>query len=151
MAGVGIHEVIIENPDHNVEMVDLPLDHLAEIIKVYRQRTIAIEQQFHYQYVQIFKNKGQEAGASLSHPHSQIIATPIVPKRIKERSLMVLKRLFRNSFRECAICRQLREELQSGERLVFENESFVVMTPFASRFPFEMTIVPKRHSAFSAR
>jgi UDPglucose--hexose-1-phosphate uridylyltransferase len=147
MAGVGIHEVIIENPDHNVEMVDLPLDHLAEIIKVYRQRTIVIEQQLHYQYVQIFKNKGQEAGASLSHPHSQIIATPIVPKRIKEE-VYGAERLFRNSFRECAICRQLREELQSGERLVLENESFVVMTPFASRFPFEMAIMPKRHSAF---
>jgi len=147
MEGVGVHEVVIENPDHNLEMADLPLDHLADILGIYRQRTVAIEQQFHYQYVQIFKNKGREAGASLSHPHSQIIATPIVPKRIKEE-IYGAERLFRNSYRECAICRMLREELQSGERLVFNNDSFVAITPFASRFPFEMAIIPRRHSAF---
>jgi len=147
MEGVGVHEVVIENPDHDLEIADLPLDHLADIIRIYRQRTVAIEQQFHYQYVQIFKNKGREAGASLSHPHSQIIATPIVPKRIKEE-IYGAERLFRNSFRECSICRMLREELQSGERLVHENDSFAAITPFASRFPFEMAIIPKSHSAF---
>ncbi|MBC7361273.1 MAG: galactose-1-phosphate uridylyltransferase [Candidatus Aminicenantes bacterium] len=147
MEGVGVHEVIIETPDHNQEMAELPVDHLAEIIRVYRSRTIAIEEQYHHQYVQIFKNKGKEAGASLSHPHSQIIATPIVPKRIKEE-IYGAERLYRNHFRECAFCRMLKEELTSSERLIYQNERFVVLAPFASRFPFEMAILPLEHSAF---
>lgn len=147
MEGVGVHEVIIETPDHNQEMAELPVGHLAEIIRVYRLRTIAIEEQYHHQYVQIFKNKGKEAGASLSHPHSQIIATPIVPKRIKEE-IYGAERLYRNHFRECAFCRMLKEELTSSERLIYQNERFVVLAPFASRFPFEMAILPLEHSAF---
>jgi UDPglucose--hexose-1-phosphate uridylyltransferase len=147
MEGVGVHEVIIETPDHHQEMSDLTTKHLAKIIRVFRLRTIHIEEQFHHKYVQIFKNKGKEAGASLSHPHSQIIATPIVPKRIKEE-IYGAERLFRNHFRECAFCRMLKEELGSSERLIYQNARFAVLAPFASRFPFEMAIFPLEHSAF---
>ncbi|MGB9764619.1 MAG: galactose-1-phosphate uridylyltransferase [Candidatus Saccharicenans sp.] len=147
MEGIGVHEVIIETPEHDLEMSDLPLDHLAQIIQVYRLRTLSIEEQFQYKYVQIFKNKGKEAGASLSHPHSQIIATPIVPKRIKEE-IYGAERLYRNHFRECAFCRMIKEEITSKERLVYQNEGFVVLAPYASRFPFEMAIFPLEHSAF---
>jgi len=147
MEGIGVHEVIIETPDHNLEMADLPAEHLAQIIQVYRLRTLSIEEQFHHKYVQIFKNKGKEAGASLSHPHSQIIATPIVPKRIKEE-IYGSERLYRNHFRECAFCRMIKEEMASKERLVYLNERFIVLAPFASRFPFEMAIFPLEHSAF---
>jgi len=147
MEGTGVHEVIIETPDHSQEMADLELEHLAELIRVFRLRTIEIEEQYHHQYIQIFKNKGKEAGASLFHPHSQLIATPIVPKRIKEE-IYGAERLFRNNFRECAFCRMLNEEMSSSERLVYRNERFVVLAPFASRFPFEMAIYPLEHSAF---
>lgn len=147
MEGVGVHEVIIETPGHNQEITELSPEHLAEILKVYRLRIQAIEEEYHHQYVQVFKNKGKEAGASLSHPHSQIIATPIVPKRIKEE-IYGAERLYRNHFRECAFCRMLKEEMNSGQRLVYKNSRFVVLTPFASRFPFETTIIPLEHSAF---
>ncbi len=147
MEGVGVHEVIIETPDHNQELFSLPLDHLARIIRVLRERTINIEEVYHHQYVQIFKNKGKEAGASLAHPHSQLIATPIVPKRIKEE-IYGAERLYRNQFRECVFCRMIREEQLSGERMIYRNEKFAVLAPYASRFPFEMAIFPLRHSAF---
>ncbi|MGB9892883.1 MAG: galactose-1-phosphate uridylyltransferase [Candidatus Saccharicenans sp.] len=147
MEGIGVHEVIIETPEHNQEMSELPLEHLAQVIQIYRSRTIHIEESYHHQYVQIFKNKGKEAGASISHPHSQLIATPIVPKRIKEE-IYGAERLFRNQFRECIFCRMLKEELTSKERLIYQNERFVILAPFASRFPFEMAILPLRHSAF---
>jgi UDPglucose--hexose-1-phosphate uridylyltransferase len=147
MEGVGVHEVIIETPDHKQEMSELPVEHLAQILQVFRLRTIEIEEHFHHQYVQIFKNKGKEAGASLSHPHSQLIATPIVPKRIKEE-IYGAERLFRNQVRECVFCRMIREEKASAERLVFQNDQFVVLTPYASRFPFEMAIFPLHHSAY---
>jgi UDPglucose--hexose-1-phosphate uridylyltransferase len=148
MEGIGVHEVIIENPDHGRELSDLPVGHVRDVLRVFQQRIKAIEEDLHYQYVQLFKNKGKEAGASLSHPHSQIVATPIVPKRIEEE-IYGAQRLFR-SFKECAFCRIIREERASGERLVHENRDFAVVTPFASRFPFEVTIFPIRHSPFFA-
>jgi UDPglucose--hexose-1-phosphate uridylyltransferase len=147
MEGVGVHEVIIETPSHNQEMSELPVEHLAQVLQVFRHRIIDIEEAYHHQYVQIFKNKGKEAGASLAHPHSQLIATPIVPKRIKEE-IYGAERLFRNQFRECVFCRMLKEEQASGERLIYLNESFIVLAPYASRFPFEMAVFPLDHSAF---
>jgi UDPglucose--hexose-1-phosphate uridylyltransferase len=146
MEGIGVHEVIIENPDHEKELGDLPPGHVRDVLRVFQQRIKAIEEDLHYQYVQLFKNKGKEAGASLSHPHSQLVATPIVPKRVKEE-IYGSERLFR-SFKECAFCRIISEEQAMGERLVFQNRHFAVITPFASRFPFEMAVYPLRHSPF---
>jgi len=144
--GTGVHEVVIENPDHAVELSDLPVPHVRDVLGVFQQRIRTIETELHYQYVQLFKNKGKEAGASLSHPHSQIVATPIVPKRVKEE-IYGADRLFR-SFKECAFCRILREEEAAGKRMVAQNGHFAVVAPFASRFPFEMAIYPRRHSPF---
>ena len=143
MEGIGVHEVIIENPDHDKELVDLAPAQVTDVLLVMQQRLRAIEEDLHYQYVQLFKNKGKEAGASLSHPHSQLVATPIVPKRVKEE-VYGAERLFR-SFKECGFCRIVREEQAARERLVYQNRHFAVITPFASRFPFEMALFPLRH------
>lgn len=144
MEGIGVHEVIIENPDHDKELGDLPPGHVRDVLQIFQQRIRSIEEDLHYQYVQLFKNKGKEAGASLSHPHSQLVATPIVPKRVKEE-IYGAERLYRG-LKECAFCRIIREEQATGDRLVFENRHFAVIAPFASRFPFEMAIFPLRHS-----
>jgi UDPglucose--hexose-1-phosphate uridylyltransferase len=146
MEGTGVHEVVIENPDHGLELGDLPAGHIRDVLSVFQQRIRAIESEFHYRYVQIFKNKGREAGASLSHPHSQIVATPIVPKRVKEE-IYGAERLFRG-FKECVFCRILREENAAGQRVVHGNGHFTAFAPFASRFPFETVIYPARHSPF---
>jgi UDPglucose--hexose-1-phosphate uridylyltransferase len=146
MEGRGVHEVVIENPDHAFELGDLPVPHVRAVLGVFQQRIRTIERDLHYQYVQVFKNKGKEAGASLSHPHSQIVATPIIPRRVKEE-LYGGDRLFR-TFKECGFCRVIREEETAGKRLVARNDRFVAFAPYASRFPFEMAIYPRRHSAF---
>ncbi|MCX6573895.1 MAG: galactose-1-phosphate uridylyltransferase [Candidatus Aminicenantes bacterium] len=146
MEGRGVHEVVIENPDHAFELGDLPVPHIRAVLGVFQQRIRAIERDLHYQYVQIFKNKGKEAGASLSHPHSQIVATPIIPKRVKEE-IYGADRLFR-TFKECGFCRILRDEESVGTRLVARNSQFTAFAPYASRFPFEMAVFPQRHSAF---
>jgi UDPglucose--hexose-1-phosphate uridylyltransferase len=144
MEGVGVHEVIIENPDHGREIYDLSLAHLQEVLETYKQRLISIENEFQYKYVHIFKNKGREAGASLSHPHSQIVATPIIPKQVNEE-LYSCERLHRQ-YEECIFCRIIRDETRLGDRLVLRNDDFCVVTPFAPRFPFEMRLYPLRHS-----
>ena len=144
MEGVGVHEVVIENPDHALELSDLPAAHILEVLRMFQRRIRTIEAELHYQYVQVFKNKGKEAGASLSHPHSQIVATPIIPKRVKEE-IYGADRLFR-SFKECGFCRILREEEAAGKRLVLRNRHVSVIAPYASRFPFEMAFYPRRHA-----
>ena len=108
MEGRGVHEVVIENPVHGLELADLPAAHIRDVLRVFQMRIRAIERDLHYQYVQVFKNKGKEAGASLSHPHSQIVATPIVTKRVKEETYGA-DRLFR-TVTECGYCRILRDE-----------------------------------------
>ncbi len=146
MDGVGVHEVVIETPDHSRELSDLPLSHLQHVIEAYKLRVLSIEKEFQYKYVHIFKNKGREAGASLSHPHSQIVATPIIPKKVNEE-LYGCERLHRQ-YGECIVCRIIREETKSGDRLILRNEHFCAIAPFAPRFPFEMRIYPLRHSAW---
>ncbi len=148
MDGVGVHEVIIETPDHQKELPDLPLYHLQYVLEAYQKRVISIEREFQYKYVHVFKNKGQEAGASLSHPHSQVVATPIIPKQVNEE-LYSCERLHRQHG-ECIFCRIIRDETRVGDRLVWRNDHFCVLTPFAPRFPFEMRIFPLRHSPWFA-
>jgi UDPglucose--hexose-1-phosphate uridylyltransferase len=143
MEGRGVHEVVIENPNHAFELADLPVPHVRDVLRVFQERIRTIESELHYQYVQLFKNKGKEAGASLSHPHSQIVATPIIPKRVKEE-IYGSQRLFRK-FKECGFCRILREEEAADKRLVLRNRHFSVVAPYASRFPFEMAVYPLRH------
>ncbi len=149
MDGVGVHEVVIETPEHGQELPDLTLGHLDDVLETYKERITSIEQEFQYKYVHLFKNKGREAGASLSHPHSQIVATPIIPKQINEE-LYGCERLHR-LYGECIFCRIIREETRKKERLVMRNDHFCVITPFASRFPFEMRIYPIRHSPWYAK
>jgi len=144
MPGIGVHEVVIESPDHDREMADLPTDHIRDILTTYQARLQSLETEPQYAYVQLFKNKGMDAGASLSHPHTQIVALPIIPKRVKEE-IYNSDRFFRKTG-ECLFCRALAEELGAGERIVLKNEHFAAFEPFASRFPFETRIFPLRHA-----
>jgi len=144
MDGVGVHEVIIESPDHARELDDLPVEHVRDVLWTWQQRLKNIETEAQYQYIQLFKNKGREAGASLSHPHTQILATPIIPKGVKEE-IYGAERFF-NRAKECIFCRTVREDRAEEERVVLVNAHFAVLAPFASRFPFEMRIHPLRHA-----
>jgi len=144
LPGLGVHEVVIENPDHKLELSELPVEHISDILGVINSRIEAIETEVQYRYVQVFKNKGREAGASLSHPHTQIVATPIVPKRAKEEIYGALQKF--RQLKECVFCRKIRQEEEEGKRIVLKNEKFIAGTPFASRFPFEVVIYPITHS-----
>ncbi len=146
MEGIGVHEVVIETPEHDKELSDLSLDHVQDVLGIYQKRIKDIGKEWQYQYIQVFKNKGKEAGASLSHSHSQIVATPIIPKRVKEE-LYGAERFFRNSG-ECAFCRIIKEESEIKDLLILANKHFCVTAPFASRFPFEMRLYPFRHSPY---
>lgn len=145
MAGFGAHEVIIETPDHIKEAKDQSIDEIKNWIHVLQERTKAIYSDERFRYVLIFKNKGRSAGASLSHPHHQIIATPVMPKRVEEK-LTGASEYFKQK-KKCVFCDIIREETGIGERILYENDAFITFCPYASRFPFEIWILPKEHCA----
>ncbi len=145
MHGIGAHEVIIESPEHALEIPDLGDQQVEDIIWSYRDRILDLKRDSRFDYILIFKNRGAAAGASLSHPHSQLIATPIVPKRVREE-VNGAKNYYDYKER-CGFCDIIKQELSSGNRIVAENESFVALCPFASRFPFEIWVLPKTHDS----
>lgn len=143
MSGIGAHEVIVETPRHDLTIADMEDSHVEKILWAYKQRLLDLEKDTRFRYILVFKNYGTAAGASLSHPHSQLIATPITPRYVK-LELSNSRAYFREKER-CIFCDIIRQELGAGVRLVYENEYFVVIAPFASRFPFEVWLLPRRH------
>lgn len=146
MNGIGAHEVVIESPDHVLDLADQPESGVEEVIWAFRDRMIDLRKDPRFRYILIFKNHGRDAGASLDHPHSQIIALPIVPKRVQEELAGSMK--YYDYKERCVFCDIINQELKDKIRIVDENESFVSFNPFASRFPFETWIIPKRHEIY---
>lgn len=146
ITGIGRHEVIIETPSHLKFLHNMSEEEIELILDTYKTRYNDLKNDSRLRYILIFKNYGFEAGASLSHSHSQLIATPIVPKRVAEE--LYSSRNFYLEKRNCIFCEMISKELAEKVRMVKENEHFACFAPFASRFPFELWILPKRHNAF---
>jgi len=143
MNGVGAHEVIIETPEHAGRIEQLPVEHLAALLRAYRERTLDLAKDPRLEYVMVFKNHGDLSGASLEHPHSQLIATPMVPLMVEEELSGALQH-FRIKQR-CIWCDILRQERHAGGRVVLDQGGFIAVAPFAPRFPFETWILPVGH------
>lgn len=146
MTGVGAHEVIIETPEHEVNMGMLSQKQFQEILWAYRERILDLGKDQRFRYILIFKNQGGEAGATREHTHSQLIALPIVPRDVLEE-IMGARKYFQDNG-GCIYCDIIRQEIEERSRTVHENENFLVVCPFAPRFPFETWILPKQHSPF---
>jgi UDPglucose--hexose-1-phosphate uridylyltransferase len=145
MNGVGAHEVIIETPDHEKDLADLPVEDVAAVLRMYRERIIDLQRDLRFRYILIFRNRGSAAGASLEHPHSQLIATPVTPRTVSvelqsARDHYALKE-------RCIFCDIIAQELGNQTRIVAKDADFVTWCPYASRFPFEMAVAPLHHDA----
>lgn len=145
MDGVGAHEVIIESTDHYTHLGLLPAPHVAAVTAAYLQRYRDLGGDPRFEYALLFRNHGRTAGASLSHPHSQLIALPIVPKRAAEEIATAERYFGQNG--GCVFCHVIEQELTSRDRVVFENDRFVAVEAYAGRFPFETWLLPKEHAA----
>lgn len=141
---VGHHEVVIESPNHDEGPANAELPQLQQVIRAYIDRLHELSAKPYVKYVSIFRNYGQQAGASLSHAHSQIIATPIIPPIIQEEMDASKKRYRENG--KCVWCSLLEEE-QAGPRLIYSDGDFFAFAPYASINPLEFWIVPKRHAS----
>ncbi len=145
MNGIGAHEVIVETSDHSRDMDAMSEQELHDVFWAYRERMLDLERDRRFQYILVFKNHGQAAGASLEHSHSQLIATPIVPKKVQEE-LEGSRRYY--DFKErCVFCDIVRQEIMDKERIVTDFDSFITVQPFAARFPFETWLLPKTHQS----
>lgn len=142
MNGVGAHEVIIESPDPYILLQDMPVASLVDVFATMRMRVEDLSRDKRFAYVLAFKNHGLGAGASLRHSHSQIIATPIVPQRVIEE--LKGAQAHWNIKRRSIFVDIVDHELMTLERIVYENEHMLAICPFASTFPFEIHIIPKR-------
>jgi UDPglucose--hexose-1-phosphate uridylyltransferase len=143
--GVGAHEVIIECPDHQATLAALPTAAVENVLKAFQVRVRELKRDKRFHYAMLFKNHGAEAGASLEHEHSQLIALPIVPMRVREE--VEGARSYYSQRERCIYCDIVQQEEQDGRRLILKNEDFIAVAPYASRFPCETWLLPRRHNA----
>lgn len=139
--GFGQHEVIIETPLHGQDFHRLPLNRIEAVFKMMRRRYNDLARDERIKYIQIYKNRGLFAGASLEHSHSQIVALPMVPAN---------KNVLSQYYQEhdhCLICEMVKAETIKQERIVYEGDKFIIICPYASRFPYESWIIPRQHTS----
>ncbi len=141
--GVGVHEVVVDTPNHTDVIHDFTAEHLFKVLKVIRERFIDISSNRDIKYVQIFKNCGPDSGASIMHSHWQIIGVPVIPREqcvVGERS-----RQYNKKHGKCLICAVIDHEKEKKIRLVAENDTFIAFAPYASQMSYECDIAVKRH------
>jgi len=147
MSGIGAHEVIVETPEHDSGLAQMPPKRIEDVLWAFRDRIVDLKRDRRFRYVLIFKNHGEAAGASMEHPHCQLIALPIVPIQVREE--VDGARAFYANKERCIYCDIIRQETSSGVRVISDMGGFVALAPYAPRFPFETWILPKDHeSAF---
>lgn len=143
--GIGAHEVLIENPDHFKQLPDLSAEEVFNVVRKYHSRFLDLSKDNRFKYIIIFKNFGESAGATVEHAHSQIIALPMVPEYV-HHEIEGAKEYF-NEHKRCVYCDIIEQENKEKERIVAENEDFIVFCPFVPRYAFECWIMPKKHNA----
>ena len=148
MDGVGFHEVVVTR-DHKKSLAEMSAEQIKRVIDAYQERYLDLANEKFINYISIFHNHGREAGASIVHPHSQIIAMPLIDPDL-QRSINGSRVFFENQG-ECVHCKMMEWDREDGQRIIFENKEFVVLVPFASRVAFEARIYPKEHHAYFER
>lgn len=139
----GYHYVVIEGRDHSKNIHEMEVDEFEKVVYAFIEVSRILYQKEGVKYVQVFKNYKKEAGASLEHPHSQIIAINRMSDRIK--GLIEKEKEFYEKHGECLTCSKIKDEIINKERIVYLDEYFLIFCPYDSIFPYEMAVVPIRH------
>ncbi len=140
--GIGFHDLIVTRY-HDKQIAQFSQEEVEKVLWAYQTRYLAIKDDDCVKYISIFHNHGREAGASISHPHSQFIALPVIPPDVSQ-SLDGSKKYY-NKFKRCVHCDMLKQELDFGGRLVYQNNFAVAYCPYASRIAYEIRVYPKVH------
>jgi UDPglucose--hexose-1-phosphate uridylyltransferase len=145
MNGIGAHEIVIETNQHIANMADLSEEQISRVMTCYIDRIRDLEKDERFKYVLVFKNYGWTAGGGrVQHSRSQLIATPVNLKRVKEE--LIGARFYYQYHERCVFCDLLKQETEFKDRVITDIDGFIAVTPFAARFPFEVWVLPKRHS-----
>ncbi|MBM3249771.1 MAG: DUF4931 domain-containing protein [Candidatus Omnitrophica bacterium] len=145
MNGIGAHEVVIETNKHIANMADISEEQISRVITCYIDRMLDLEKDRRFKYVLVFKNYGWSSGGGrVKHSRSQLIATPVNPKRVKEE--LSGAHFYYDYHERCVFCDIIKQEMSSKDRMILDIDGFIAISPFASRFPFEVWIMPKKHS-----
>ncbi|MDP2946411.1 MAG: HIT domain-containing protein [bacterium] len=144
-AGVGFHEIVIFK-DHNRQLADFTKGEIKKALLAFQERYKSLAEEKCVEYISIFHNYGEEAGSTVSHPHSQILALPIVPPDINH-SINGSWRYF-DKHNKCVHCRMIGQELKEKKRIIYQNKEMIVFAPFVSRANFEIRVFPKKHFAY---
>ena len=148
MDGIGFHEVVVTR-DHIRDMSQFSVKEIKEVIDAYQERYLELMNEKFVNYISIFHNHGYEAGASVAHPHSQIMAIPITDHDINKS--LIGSRRYWNFHHKCIHCEMIEWDKEDGRRIVFENDDFIAICPFASRMAFCVRIYPKNHLSYFER
>jgi UDPglucose--hexose-1-phosphate uridylyltransferase len=143
MRSLGAHEIVVEHPDHNLPLSQQSEEHVAQVLRAWVSRVADLKRDRRFRYVTLFRNQGSLAGQDLEHPHSQITATPFVPRRVGYE-LRSAQKHFELKER-CLVCDIAKQELMQQIRTVEWDDQFVAFCPFASRVPYETWILPSQH------
>ena len=145
ISGVGIHDMVIETPLHNMTTALLHVEQITDIIRTYKDRFIALHQDHRIEHVMIFKNSGTGAGTTIEHPISHIVGIPVTPIQFRDRFEAAVH--FFDDTGECLMCMTARREKEEGIRIILDTDHFLTFVPYAALSPFHIWIFPKRHSA----
>lgn len=141
--GIGQCSVIVETPEHGLNDLDeLSGEQMVRVVELWKEATRTLKENGHIAYLAIFRNKGEEIGVSLHHPHGQLYALPFIPLKARLKVENARRHFKRHG--ECLFCKILEEERKGG-RVIYENDSFAVFLPFFASWPFELHVYPKRH------
>ncbi|HPR10663.1 MAG TPA: DUF4931 domain-containing protein [Candidatus Saccharibacteria bacterium] len=141
----GYQEVIIESPAHITNFSDHSVYTIKMLLDTYAHRSDALKKRPHIRYVSVFKNNGPHAGATLQHSHSQVFGFPFVPEKVLTEVEALAH--YKQKHGNCAICDVIRTELTDNVRVAYELDHAIALCPFASEYPYELLIIPKKHSS----
>ncbi|XPV68368.1 MAG: galactose-1-phosphate uridylyltransferase [Halarcobacter sp.] len=140
--GFGAHEIVIETPIHDKQIWDYSFNDLVNYFTIIQNRVCALKNDNRLEYISVFKNHGEHAGASMTHSHSQIIAMPFLPKKTKEE--IEYKKEYFNKHKRALFDDLVYEELAYKKNIITQNQEFILYCPYASSFAFEVKIVAKK-------
>jgi UDPglucose--hexose-1-phosphate uridylyltransferase len=143
MRSLGAHEIVVEHRDHDLQLSQQSDENVAQVLRAYVSRVGDLKKDRRFRYVTVFRNQGPLAGQDLDHPHSQITATPFIPRRVVYE-LRSAQRYFGMKER-CLYCDIIKQELMQQSRAVDWDDLFVAFCPFASRVPYETWVLPAQH------
>ncbi|MFA5139456.1 MAG: DUF4931 domain-containing protein [Elusimicrobiota bacterium] len=145
LPGEGIHEIIVDSPDHDAELGSMPESQARDLFSAYQKRFQEALNNPRIAFTMIFKNHGPASGTSIEHPHSQLVGSGVVPHGIRHRMDEAMK--YYESTGSCVFCRMIEAEMKDKARVVEENDHFVAFVLYAALSPFHLWILPKRHMA----